>query len=131
MQEKESRNNISFLIRDGAGEGNILRIKSSVCITEQANKLISASLSKRINKLPEEIGALGRILISSIPSLVPRVKTIRFKPKQVIFDIGVGNIWTRKEETVVIGIVDIFFASRSIATRWSIQRKVGELPKPL
>lgn len=132
MQQEESRNDVYILIRDGAGEDNVLRIKSSTRITKQKYGLISISLSsKRTDRLLEEIGGydyLGRSLAESISLIVPRVKIINFRPQQVILDIGIGNIWNKEEETAVIKFVDDFFASRSITTHWSLQRKAGESP---
>ena len=131
MQEQESGKSASLLIREGANLSNVLRIKSSVLISEQGDGLISIPLPGSTDKLPKEIGSLAEILVKSAANTVPRLQMISLRSYQVILNLGVGNIWTEEEEVKIKELIDSLLRARGLAAKWSAQRKIGQKPKPL
>jgi hypothetical protein len=90
VQEQESKT-ASLLIRGGAGESSILRIKFPVSISNQDKALIRIPLPEDIRNLPEEIGPGAKVIVRSLINIIPRMQAISFKPRQIIIDLGVGN----------------------------------------
>lgn len=129
--QRQDNTTVFLLIREGVGESNILRIKSSVPISEQDGGLVRISFPDGIDNLPKEIGSLAELIVKSVVNIIPRIKSIKFRPKQVILDLGVGNTWTEAEESSVRQLIDILLKARGLETQWSTQRKIGQAPKRL
>jgi len=133
MQEQENEKNVSLLIRDGAGVSNFLRIKSSIPISKHDKGEVKISLSRDYYRMPVflKVGALAELIVRAVMETVPSVKMISFRPKQVILNLGVWNIWTEEKERMVKELIDSLLTKRGLITQWSVQRGVGETPKPL
>jgi len=133
MQEQENEKNVSLLIRDGAGVSNFLRIKSSIPISKHDRGEVKISLSRDYYRMPVflKVGALAELIVRAVMETVPSVQMISFRPKQVILNLGVWNIWTEEKERTVKELIDSLLTKRGLITQWSVQRGVGETPKPL
>lgn len=125
MRKEKNRKNVTLLVRDGVGtKEHTLRIKSSVPISEQRNALVKIPLSNSDYKIPKEIGRLAELLVRSVKNTIPNVRMISFRRSQVIFDLGVGNIWTKEEErTVVKNLVDPLLIKEGFTTQWRVERE--------
>ena len=130
MQEQKSKT-ASLLMRGGAGESNILRIKFSIPISTQGKALIRIPLSEDTRNLPEEIGPGAKTIVRSLTNIIPRMQMIRFRSRQIIIDLGTGNIWTQEEENAVRTLIDSILTAKGLTVRWSVQRKIGQEPKSL
>ena len=130
MQEQKSKTT-SLLIRGGAGESNILRIKFSIPISNQDKALIRIPLSEGVNNLPEEIGSGAKAIVRSLANIIPRMQMMSLRSRQIIIDLGTGNIWTQEEENAVRTLIDSILTARGLTVRWSVQRKIGQRPKSL
>jgi len=131
MQEQENEKNVSLLIRDGAGVSNFLRIKSSLPISKHDRGEVKISLSRDYYRMPVflKVGTLAELLVRSVKNTVPSVQMISFRPKQVIFNLGIGNIWTEEKERTIKELMDSFLTARGLITQWSVHR--GRPPKHL
>jgi len=129
--QRQDNTTVYLLIREGVGESNILRIKSSVPISEQNGGLVRISFPDGIGNLPKEIGSLAEVIVKSVVNIIPRIKIIKFRPKQVILGLEVSNTWTEAEENSVRQLVDILLKARGLETQWSTQRKIGQTPRRL
>ena len=129
--QKQKSEEVSLLIREGAGKSNILRIKFSILISNQDENLIKVSLPEGVRNLPEEIGPGVKMIIKSLADIIPRMEMISFRSHQIIFNLGTGNIWRQEEEDAVRELIDSVLTARGLIVRWSIQRRIGQRPKPL
>ena len=124
----QTKKEVSLLIRDGACTSNILRIKSSMRISESKEALVRVPTRERIDKIPEDIGYLAKSIFTTVRSHVPRIKAISFRNYQIILDLGQGIIWTKEEEKKVRRIIESIMKSKRLTVCWSLKRKVGEEP---
>ena len=133
MQEQEDRKSVSLLIRDGAGVSNFLRIKSSMPISKHDRGEIKISLFSDYYRMPvfSKVGVLAELIVRAVINIVPSVQMISFRPKQVILNLGIGNIWTKEKERTIKELMDSLLTARGLITQWSVQREAGETPKPL
>ncbi|MBU2634886.1 hypothetical protein KJ841_00220 [Patescibacteria group bacterium] len=124
MRKEKDRKNVTLLVRDGVGtKEKTLRIKSSVPISEQRNTLVKISLSNSDYKIPKEIGPLAELLVRSVKNTIPSVQMISFRRSQVIFDLGIGNVWTEEKERAVKNLVDSLLTKKGFITQWRVERK--------
>ncbi len=130
MQEQKSKTT-SLLIRGGAGESNILRIKFSIPISNQDKALIRILLSEGVRNLPEEIGPEAKMIVRSLANIVPRIQMISLRPQQIIVDLGAGNIWAQEEEDTVRELINSILTARGLTIQWFAQRKTGQRLRPL
>lgn len=128
MQKKKE---VSLLIRDGAGVSSILRIKSSLLISEQSSGLIKISIKKTIDEIPKDIGYLARTIFIMVKNNISRVQMISFRRHQIILDLGQGVIWTEQEEKTVERIIESLIKTKELTICWFLQREVGEKPKKI
>ncbi len=124
MQKQENRKDISLLIKDGAGISNFLRIKSSMPISKHDRGEVKISLSRDYYRMPvfSKVGILAELIVRAVMETVPSVQMVSFRPKQVIFNLGVGNIWTEEKERTIKELMDSLLTAGGFITQWSIQR---------
>ena len=123
---------MKVLIRDGAGEGNILRFKFDETISRQSSSLVRFRDQAEATGLAGEIGHVAKILVTHIFSAVPGICLISLRPKQVIVHLEAGNQWwSEDDENKIKAAIETIFHNRGTDISWSVQRRVGETPTPL
>ena len=76
---------MDVLIRDGAGEGNVLRLKFDETVSRQPRSLVSFRDQAEATGLAEEIGPVAKILVTHIFNAVSGISLISLRPKQIIY----------------------------------------------
>ena len=122
---------MEVLIRDSAGEGNILRLKFPQRISAHQKGLIHLHNQGETVSLVDRIGSDAKTLVNQIFDEVPELWRISLRPKQIILNLGVGNYWSVDTENRVKAAVETIFRAWGETISWILQRRTGDVPRHL